>query len=62
MYSASSSGAIPDIRRFGMSRNTPGGSDPATISKLMFLVPGVYKLTNSEKILVTVNIIILKRC
>lgn len=44
-----------------MSRNTPGGSDPATISKLRFLVPGVYKLTNSEKkILVTVNIIFLK--
>lgn len=62
MYSASSSGAIPDIRRFGMSRNTPGGSDPATISKPRFLVPGVYKLTNSEKILVTVNIIFLKRC
>lgn len=44
-----------------MSRNTPGGSDPATISKLRFLVPGVYKLTNNEKILVTVNIIFLKR-
>lgn len=62
MYFVFLFGVILDIWWFGMFRNMLGGSDLVIILKFRFLVLGVYKLINSEKILVIVNIIILKRC
>lgn len=61
MYFVFLFGVILDIWWFGMFRNMLGGSDLVIILKFMFLVLGVYKLINSEKILVIVNIIFLKR-
>lgn len=62
MYFVFLFGVILDIWWFGMFRNMLGGSDLVIILKFRFLVLGVYKLINSEKNLVIVNIIILKRC
>lgn len=61
MYFVFLFGVILDIWWFGMFRNMLGGSDLVIILKFRFLVLGVYKLINSEKILVIVNIIFLKR-
>lgn len=62
MYFVFLFGVILDIWWFGMFRNILGGSDLVIILKFRFLVLGVYKLIDSEKILVIVNIIFLKRC